>query len=100
GFILLIGVGLEKMTLLHLAEKEAERTLFRRWANDKNRRPTAVEVGGCSEGFGKLNSYLEPITQTLLVGQSRWKLFPAGETVARAAAAIRVNPQITHCDDE
>lgn len=100
GFVLLIGVGLERMTLLHLAEKEAGRILFRRWAKDPDGRPIAVEVGGCSEGFGKLEPHLEAITKTLTVGQSEWKLFPAGEAVERAASAIRLDPQITHCGDE
>src|SRR6185295_13865210 len=58
GFVLLMGVGLERLTLLHLAEKEAGRILFRRWANDQYGQPMAVEVGGCSEGFGRLEPHL------------------------------------------
>jgi aminoglycoside 3-N-acetyltransferase len=42
GFVLLAGVGLERLTLLHLAEEEAGRILFRRWANDWEGRPSAV----------------------------------------------------------
>lgn len=33
GLVILMGVGLNRMTLLHLAEQMAGRTLFRRWAN-------------------------------------------------------------------
>ena len=88
------------MTLLHLAEKEAGRTLFRRWANDAHGQPMAVEVGGCSEGFGKLEPYLRPIMRRTNVGQSRWTLLPAGQALAYAAAAISANPQITHCGIE
>src|ERR1044072_624785 len=40
GYGLLIGVGLERMTLLHLAEKESGRELFRRWAKDERGRPS------------------------------------------------------------
>jgi aminoglycoside 3-N-acetyltransferase len=97
GFVLLAGVGLERMTLLHLAEKEAGRTLFRRWANGADGEPTAVEVGGCSEGFAKLEPYLRPLMRTSLVGRSEWKSLPADEALARAAAAIRDDPQITRC---
>jgi aminoglycoside N3'-acetyltransferase len=43
GAVLLAGVGIEKMTLLHLAEKAAGRTLFRRWANDLHGQAVAVE---------------------------------------------------------
>lgn len=97
GSVLLIGVGLEKMTLLHLAEKAAGRTLFRRWANGAEDNPITVEVGGCSEGFAQLEPHLSPIMRTIVVGQSAWKLFPADQAVACAAAEIRAHPQITHC---
>lgn len=100
GFALLIGVGLEKLTLLHLAEQEAGRTLFRRWANDQHGRPMAVEVGGCSAGFGKLEPHLRPLMRKATVGQSNWTVLAAAEVVAHAAAAIRANPEITHCDDD
>ena len=97
GFVLLMGVGLERVTLLHLAEKEAGRTLFRRWANDPRGRTIAVEVGGCSEGFGKLEPHLRHAVRRISVGRSRWTLLPAGQVLAYAAAAIRANPRITHC---
>ena len=98
GFVLLTGVGLERMTLLHLAEKEAGRTLFRRWANGAEGEPIAVEVGGCSEGFGQLEPYLRSVERTIVVGQSTWKLFPAAQALACALAAIRADPQVTHCN--
>jgi aminoglycoside 3-N-acetyltransferase len=100
GFVLLMGVGLERMTLLHLAEKEAGRTLFRRWANNANGKTVAVEVGGCSEGFGKLEPCLRPVMRKINVGPSKWTLLPAAQVLARAAAAIRADPQITHCGVE
>jgi aminoglycoside 3-N-acetyltransferase len=98
GYIVLAGVSLDKLTLLHLAEKEAGRTPFRRFANDKYGTPTAVEAGGCSDGFDRLGEFLWPIAQSVTVGQSKWRILPAQETLRRAVAAIRQNPQITHCD--
>jgi aminoglycoside 3-N-acetyltransferase len=100
GFVLLAGVGLTRMTLLHLAEKEAGRNLFRRWARNGDGDPMAVEVGGCSEGFGNLSSYLEPVVETTIVGQSKWLSFPAGPALERAADVIRARPDITHCGDQ
>lgn len=97
GAVLLAGVGLERMTLLHLAEKEAGRTLFRRWANGADGEPVAVEVGGCSEGFGRLEPYLRSAMRIIVVGESTWKSFTADEALARAAAAVRADPQVTHC---
>ena len=99
GFVLLLGVGLEKLTLLHLAEKEAGRTSFRRWANDEHGRPMAAEVGGCSEGFGRLEPHLRHIMRKTNVGESSWTVLHAGQILAHATAAIRANPEITHCRD-
>jgi Aminoglycoside N3''-acetyltransferase len=97
GFVLLIGVGLERLTLLHLAEKEAGRTLFRRWANDQYGHPMAVEVGGCSEGFNKLEPHLGHIMPKTTVGHSNWTLLEGDQVLAHAAATIRANPEIAHC---
>lgn len=97
GLVLLMGVGLESMTLLHRAEKEAGRIMFRRWANDPNGTPMAVEVGSCSDGFGQFDPYLHPTMKTLRVGQSEWRLFPANQVLEVATAAIRANPAVTHC---
>jgi aminoglycoside N3'-acetyltransferase len=99
GFVLLAGVGLTRMTLLHMAEKEAGRNLFRRWARNGDGNPMAVEVGGCSEGFGNLSSYLEPVVETTVLGQSKWLLFPARGALDIAADVIRTRPDITHCGD-
>lgn len=99
GSVLLAGVGFERMTLLHLAEQEAGRALFLRWANGPDGEPSAVEVGGCSEGFGKLGPWLRPVVRETLVGRSAWKLLPAGEALIRAAAAIRDDPRVTQCGD-
>ena len=56
GSVVLMGVGLTGMTLIHLAEQLAGRNLFRRWANGSDGQPMAVEVGGCSDGFGKFDA--------------------------------------------
>lgn len=97
GYVVLMGVGLEKMTLLHLAEEQAGRNLFRRWANGPDGQVIEVTTGGCSDGFGKLEPLLAPLLQEAQVGPSHWRIFPAEPTLTLAAAVIRQNPQITHC---
>lgn len=97
GVVLLIGVDLTKMTLLHLAEQQAGRVLFRRWANDGKGNPTPVDVGGCSDGFQKFDEVLAPLRRTETVGSSLWQAFPAARALDLATAAIRENPWITHC---
>lgn len=99
GSVVLAGVGLNRMTLLHLAEQQAGRTLFRRWALDRDGEPGAVEVGGCSEGFSKLSTVLAPYTRQARVGDSRWLVFRASEVLGVAAEAVRAEPNVTHCGD-
>jgi aminoglycoside N3'-acetyltransferase len=97
GFVLLMGVGLTRMTLLHEAERVAGRTLFRRWAPGPDGEPTMATTGGCSEGFDAFEPYLRVLARETRVGASRWRAFPAEATIAAAAAAIRGRPDITHC---
>jgi len=97
GSVVLMGVGLERMTLLHLAEHRAGRNLFIRWANGPEDRPIAASVGSCSDGFGQFAGVLESIEQRQQVGQSVWRVYPAAEVIELAAKAIGENPEITHC---
>ena len=97
GWIVLMGVSLTSMTLVHLAEVEAGRTPFVYWARGRDGRPVRSLGGGCSLGFEALAPVLAPVERTTDVGSSRWRAFPAGEAVRLAAAAIRADPEITHC---
>lgn len=99
GSVVLAGVGLERLTLLHLAESLAGREMFRRWAMVAGGRVVRAAVGGCSEGFPRLAPALAPLMRHTCVGASPWIVLPARETVERAAAAIRGEPSITRCTD-
>ena len=99
GWVLLAGVGLTSMTLLHLAEAEAGRRPFIRWSRGPDDQPMRSLSGGCSNGFERLAEVLGTIERRTRVGESLWRAFPARETVALTAEAIRTDPSITHCDD-
>ena len=99
GTVLLMGVALDKMTMLHYAEQKAGREPFRRWANDRAGQPQSVQAGSCSDGFEKLASVLEPWQREVVVGTSVWHLFPASQALQATAAAIRDHPEITRCGD-
>ena len=99
GSVLLMGVGLTRMTLLHLAEQRAGRRLFRRWANGLDGRPRMVEAGGCSGGFDHFAPVLASLKLETVVGASRWQVYPAAAVLDAATTAIRADPQITHCGD-
>jgi aminoglycoside 3-N-acetyltransferase len=97
GFVLLAGVGLTSMTLLHLAEQEAGRAPFLRWAADEEGEVAYAAVGGCSAGFASFEGLLDD--RELHVGSSRWRVFHARRALEAAARAIGENPSITACAD-
>ena len=100
GLILLIGVGLNRMTALHLAEQQSGRHLFLRWARGADGQPSMFEVGSCSEGFPQLEPALHPHVRTMVVGGSLWRAYPAKQTLAAATIAITEDQGITHCPDD
>ena len=99
GWVVLMGVDLTSMTLIHLAEAMAGRTLFRRWAIGPNGTTVECEIGSCSEGFERLQPYLAPVMRVIDVGSSRWRAYPAEGVLNLVSAAIRRDPAITHCSD-
>jgi aminoglycoside 3-N-acetyltransferase len=96
GRVVLAGVGLTRLTLLHLAEERAGRTMFRRWTTVDGEVVTAAS-GGCSEGFERFAELLAPIERRVRVGAALWRAFPAADVLEIAAAAIRRDPTITRC---
>ena len=97
GAVVLMAVGLDRLTLLHLAEQRAGRAPFVRWAKSADGSVMRVRLGGCSDGFPQLAPSLASVLMEGQVGGSRWSVLPAAEAVAIAADAIRANPVITHC---
>ena len=99
GRILLIGVGLNRMTAIHLAEQQSGRRLFLRWAKSADDRICMFEVGSCSEGFPRLEPVLRQYARPAVVSDSRWRAFPSRQVLDAARTAIRKDQAITHCGD-
>lgn len=99
GRVILMGTTLTSMTLLHLAEVEAGRRPFIRWARGPDGEPVRVRGGECSKGFDNLADVLSGIERQTRVGTSLWRAFPAREAVQLAAEEIRRNPEITRCSN-
>ena len=97
GLIILMGVGLDRMSLLHFAEQQAGRRMFRRWANGPDGQPIEFERGGCSAGFVRFAPVLRALLWETRVGESRWEVYPAHEALQTATAAIHQQPEITRC---
>lgn len=100
GRVLLIGVGLNRMTAIHLAEQESGRNLFLRWARTRDGGVSMFPVGSCSEGFPRLEPVLHQHEHAANVGDSRWRAFPAREAIDAASDAIRRDQAITDCGDK
>jgi aminoglycoside 3-N-acetyltransferase len=97
GAVVLIGVGLNRCSLLHYAEELAGRQLFYRWALDSQGEVIECQVGGCCEGFARLSTALEFHGSIAFVGESQWIVLPASDAAHAAASAIRADPTVTHC---
>lgn len=99
AYMLLIGVGLTRATPVHFGEERAGKRLFRSWAKQAGGTITEVEIGSCSEGFDHFDPVVRGIEKTVLVGESRWRIFSFRRFIDTIAEAIIQNPAITHCDD-
>jgi len=100
GKIVMMGVGLTKMTAIHYAEQLAGRELFVRWALDKDGSTIRLREGSCSEGFNNLAPEVADLEKQITVCNSLWRVFPIKETVVACAEAIRKDHSITHCGDK
>ena len=92
-----MGVGLTRMTLLHLAEVEAGRRPFIRWTRGQDGNVVRVRAGECSDGFESIAPALAAIERRAVVGDSHWRSFSARDALRLAAQTMRANPSITHC---
>ena len=99
GLVILMGVGLNRLTLLHEAERLAGCRLFRRWGHGSGGEIVECEEGGCSGGFENFAPILAAFERQILVGSSLWRVFPVRETLDAASRAIRENPAISSCSD-
>ncbi|TMV46444.1 AAC(3) family N-acetyltransferase [Paenibacillus mesophilus] len=100
GWVVLIGVGFDRMTLLHLAELQAGRRSFVRWVNDGVRNKVMSHVGSCSAGFTGFDPVLLPLTGRVRVGESLWTIGRARELAGQALETIRSEPELTRCSPD
>ena len=99
GAVLMVGVDLTAMTLLHLAEADAGRAPFQRWARAADGKVRAVPVGGCSDGFNALQPAIDHLRATTKVGPSRWDAFRAAPVLEAVTRTIEADPASTICAD-
>jgi hypothetical protein len=62
-------------------------------------RPTTARARREQEATDRAHER-RPVMRKINIGPSKWTLLPAAQALAYAAAAIRSDPQITHCGAE
>lgn len=95
AWILLLGVGHESNTTIHVAENLEHRGGFTRFARDADdsRGWTAVRnVGGTSSGFPAIEPHLRGIQRETRIGGARCLAMPAADTIRVARELIRQDP--------
>ncbi len=101
GYVLLLGVGHERNTAIHLAEQQLGRVRFYRYA--KAAPGVWMElpnVAGCSEGFGKIETRLDAYTREVRVGECHARLVPLDAVLTVARSMIEQDPAALLCEDE
>lgn len=99
GSVVLMGVYLDVMSLLHAAEEDAGRRMFRRWAKGPDGEVIEVAVGGCSKGFEKLGSIVSVLQKRKYLNTCLWRVYGAWETLDLASDVIASQPTLTFCGD-
>ena len=97
GYILLLGVGLEACTAVHLGEEMAGRRPFIRWVLYADGQVRRVREYGCSDGFGRLAEYVEPLAARTTIGQCAAVSYPVAPFVQTIARIINTRPETTLC---
>ena len=95
AWILLLGVGHESNTTIHVAENLEHRGGYTRFArvDDGPRGWTAVRnVGGTSSGFPAIEPQLRGIQREARIGGARCLAVPAADTIRVARVLIRRDP--------
>lgn len=97
GWLLLAGVGLTSCTALHLAEEQAGRRSFVRWALRSDGSVGRVRVGGCSDGFGALGTALAGVFRIERCGYAELRAASVRSLLDAATGLFRTQPRLSIC---
>ena len=97
GHVLLLGVGLEACTAVHLAEETAGRRPFIRWVLYADGVTRRVREYGCSDAFPRLAAHVESAASRAAIGRCRAVSYPIEQLVDVLARLITAHPEMTLC---
>jgi aminoglycoside 3-N-acetyltransferase len=98
GWVALLGSDASENFSLHYAEHLAGRKQFIRWALTEDGIKECPDFPGCSNGFHKINYYLQDELRIAEVGDSRRYAVPLQILVNSAVALIREDPFALLCN--
>lgn len=98
GWVLLLGVDHTSSTSIHLAEKQADRRQFTRWALTSTGITACPGFPGCSDGFNKIEPVIHDISHSTTLGKATLQAMPISFLVDIARSMMLTNPQALLCD--
>ncbi len=98
GWVVLLGSEASENFSLHYAEYLAGRKQFIRWALTENGVVECPHYPGCSDGFHKINYYLQDELRVTTVGDSHWSAVPLNILINSAVALIQEDPFSLLCN--
>lgn len=98
GWVILLGVDHTANSSIHQAERLAGRKQFIRWATTPGKVMECPNMPGCSDGFQKAASLLEPVTRRLTVGDAIVQAIPLKEMIPLIVVRLRRDPFALLCD--
>ena len=97
GWVVLINVDHSVNTSIHYAEKLAGRMRFTRWALLGDRAVECLNVPGESTGFNAIESYIQPDTRRVEVGDGLIQAVPLKRLFAAVQEQIKLDPLALLC---
>ncbi len=97
GRVLLLGVGLDSCTAVHIAEERAGRSPFIRWAIDRDGKVKRVKASGCAKGFNKLLPFCKSVFKEAYIGDCRVLTAPLRPFIESVTSVIVSKPEVTKC---
>lgn len=100
GKVLLIGVDIDKMTLIHSIKEKAGSQMLMRWVKSGDNELSWVAGGGCSAGFKKLKPCLSRLVSETTLGEAVVKIIDAQEAERTLLPIIKKEASnFPACDD-
>jgi len=100
GWVLLLGVNHSVNTSIHVAEKQAGRRQFIRWALTPRGVVECPGFPGCSAGFQAIEAEMEKFTRRVQIGAAHVRAVPLSMLFKVVIARIKKDPLALLCQQE